>query len=212
MLVLGLTGGMAAGKTTVARAFRRLGMPVFDADVTVRRLQREGGGALPLLEQAFPGVIQHGRLDRGRLRDKVAGDPAALKVLEDIIHPLVRTAREAFLRQCQARNVPLCVLDVPLLWESGAAESCDLVLVVEAPLSLRLERISRRHELGGRMSVDVAKKLIARQMTDEERRQKADFVIRTDGTRRQTVRQVWRLVQQLSGDFPRRRPYLNLLS
>ncbi|WP_241663756.1 dephospho-CoA kinase [Oecophyllibacter saccharovorans] len=197
--VLGLTGGMAAGKTTVARAFQRLGVPVFNADAVVRKLQGRGGAAIPALQQLRPSVISNGCVDRAALRAELAKDPGLLKKLEVILHPLVRKERQVFLRQCRARGVPLCVLDVPLLWESGAAASCDLVLVVEAALSTRLARVKHRHLLGGRMTVALARQLMACQMNDEERRARADLIFSTEGRPAGVQRQVRRLAWALRG-------------
>ncbi|MBF0887492.1 MULTISPECIES: dephospho-CoA kinase [Gluconobacter] len=197
MRIIGLTGGMAAGKSTVATLFRRAGVPVFDADACVRRLQGEGGKALPLIEQIFPGTVVEGRLDRGALREIVRTQPDALKRLEAIMHPLVRAERARFLKQCRARKEPFCVLDIPLLMEIGEDRRCDLVVVAEAPMSTRLSRIRQRGRSGGRMSVTDAKGLLARQMSDHERRRRADIVIRTGLSRGHAARQVHALLHRL---------------
>lgn len=197
MQVIGLTGGMAAGKSTVAALFRHAGVPVFDADACVRDLQRPHGLAIAPLAKAFPMAVQRGRLDKAVLRALIAEDKTVLPRLEAIIHPLVRQQRQDFLAQCRAGNVPLCVLDIPLLWESGADKQCDVIVVVEAPLGVRLARIRKRHKQGGAMSEGDAKALLARQMTDQERRRRADIVIKTGLSRGYAAQQVFRLIADL---------------
>nr|WP_283092154.1 dephospho-CoA kinase [Gluconobacter kondonii] len=192
-----MTGGMAAGKSTVATLFRRAGVPVFDADACVRRLQGEGGKALPLIEQIFPGTVVEGRLDRGALREIVRTQPDALKRLEAIMHPLVRAERARFLKQCRARKEPFCVFDIPLLMEIGEDRRCDLVVVAEASMSTRLSRIRQRGRSGARMSMTDAKRLLKRQMSDHERRRRADIVIRTGLSRGHAARQVHALLHRL---------------
>ena len=197
MKILGLTGGMAAGKSTVASLFRQAGVPVFDADACVRQLQAPYGRAIPALQKAFPGVVHDGVLDRHALRRLITADPTVLSRLEAIIHPLVRQERKAFLRRCRSRQVPLCVLDIPLLWETGADRDCTLVMVALAPLSVRLSRIRQRYRKGGRMSEADAKILLARQMPDRERRRRADIVIKTGLSRACAARQVRALLASL---------------
>lgn len=188
---------MAAGKSTVAALFRRAGVPVFDADACVRTLQGEQGRALPLIGKTFPGTVRNGHLDRGALREAVRTRPGALKRLEAIMHPLVRAERVRFLKQCQARQEPFCVLDIPLLMEIGEDRRCDVVVVAEAPMGTRLSRIRQRGRSGGSMSVVDAKGLLARQMSDHERRRRADIVIRTGLSRGQAARQVHALLHRL---------------
>ncbi|KXV45748.1 dephospho-CoA kinase [Gluconobacter albidus] len=197
MRIIGLTGGMAAGKSTVATLFRRAGVPVFDADACVRVLQGEKGKALPLIGKTFPGTVADGHLDRVALREVVRARPDALKRLEAIMHPLVRTERERFLKQCRARKERFCVLDIPLLMEIGEDRRCDLVVVAQAPMNTRLARIRQRGRSGGRMSVADAKGLLARQMNDHERRRRADIVIRTGLSRGHAARQVHALLHRL---------------
>nr|WP_283091793.1 dephospho-CoA kinase [Gluconobacter sp. Dm-62] len=192
-----MTGGMAAGKSTVAALFRREGVPVFDADACVRALQGERGKALPLIGKEFPGTVREGCLDRAALREAVRGRPEALKRLEAIMHPLVRAERKRFLKQCRARQEPFCVLDIPLLMEIGEDRRCDMVVVAEAPMGTRLARIRQRGRGGEGMSVTDAKGLLARQMSDHERRRRAHIVIRTGLSRGQTVRQVHALLHRL---------------
>ncbi|MCX5614247.1 dephospho-CoA kinase [Bombella saccharophila] len=197
MYVLGLTGGMAAGKSTIAALFRRAKVPVFDADACVRRLQAPHGRAIGPLQRAFPAVVHNGQLDRVALRRLIGQDAAVLPRLEQIIHPLVKQERRAFLARCRARGVPFCVLDIPLLWETGAERDCTAVMVVEAPLAVRIARLRQRHQHRGQMSVEEAKAFLTRQMTDQERRQRADIVIKTGLSRAFSARQIHRFLQQL---------------
>ncbi|WP_029605399.1 dephospho-CoA kinase [Kozakia baliensis] len=193
MRVLGLTGGMGAGKTTVANIFRRSGWPVFDADATVHRLQAKGGAAIGPIAAQWPQTVRDGAVDRAALRQAVIGHPDQMRLLEQIIHPLVRQARTRFLRQALARKAPWCALDIPLLFETGAERECDVTLVVTAPLSVRLQRIMRRRSI----TETQARALVARQMNDTERQKRADIVIRTGLSRRHTLVQVRKLQRQL---------------
>lgn len=188
---------MAAGKSTVASLFRKAGVPVFDADACVRQLQAPYGRAVPALRKAFPGTVHDGVLDRAALRRLIAADATVLPQLEAIIHPLVRQERRAFLKRCRSRQVPFCVLDIPLLWETGADRDCTLVMVVSAPLSVRLSRIRQRYRRGRQMSEADAKALLARQMPDRERRRRADIVIETGLSRAHAARQVRALLVSL---------------
>ncbi|MXV44545.1 dephospho-CoA kinase [Saccharibacter sp. 17.LH.SD] len=197
MYILGLTGGMAAGKSTVSKLFRRAGVPVFDADACVRDLQKPHGKAIPEIERAFPEAVKEGVLQREKLRAIIAQKEGALAQLEAIIHPLVRQERKAFLQKCRHYGVHLCVLDIPLLMETGADKECDLVLVVQAPLSVRLARIRKRFRRDGKMSEAEARRLIARQMSDQERRRRADIVLQTGLSRGHLARQVHALVHRL---------------
>ena len=133
MKVLGLTGGIGMGKSTAANTFRRLRVPVFDADAAVHRLQGRGGAAVRPIEAAFSGTTRDGRVDREALRARVLGDPAALMRLEAIVHPLVRRAERAFLAAARRRGERLAVLDIPLLFETGGERRVDEVIVVTAP-------------------------------------------------------------------------------
>lgn len=197
MKIIGLTGGMAAGKSTVAALFRRAGVPVFDADATVRGLQAPGGKALPEIAHLFPGTVTDGQLDRHALRQAVVGDKLALKRLESVMHPLVRAERARFLRQCRARKEPFCMLDIPLLMEIGEDQNCDVVVVVQAPMTTRLSRIRQRGRGQARMTEEQARSLLARQMPDHERRRRAHIVIRTGLSRGSAARQVRALLHRL---------------
>ena len=193
MKVIGLTGGIGMGKSTAATAFRRARLPVFDADAAVRALQAPGGAALPAIAALLPDVVRDGVLDRAALRRAVAADPALLRSLERIVHPLVRAAQARFLARARRRGASIAVLDVPLLLETGSERACDLVLVVSAPPALQLDRVRRRRG----MSEAEASALIARQMPDREKRRRADLVIRTGLSRGHGLAQISRLLARL---------------
>jgi dephospho-CoA kinase len=193
MRVIGLTGGIGMGKSTVAGVFRRAHIPVFDADAAVHDLQAPGGAALPRISVAFPGTVIDGRLDRSRLRAAVLPDPAALKRLEAILHPLVRVRERAFLAHARRARVPAAVLDIPLLLETGGARRVDMVLVVSAPRAVQMQRVLKR----GRMSPAQIAQVIARQMPDAEKRRRADVVVRTGLSRHHAWQQVRLLIREL---------------
>ncbi len=193
MKTIGLTGGIGMGKSTVAGAFRRARVPVFDADAVVRAVQAPGGAALPGIAVLLPDAVRDGVLDRPALRRAVAADPALLRSLERIVHPLVRRAQARFLARARRRGAPLAVLDVPLLLETGADRACDLVLVVSAPRALQLHRVRQRRG----MDEAEAAALIARQMPDREKRRRADLVIRTGLSRSHGLGQIRRLLARL---------------
>ncbi len=193
MKIIGLTGGIGMGKSTAAKAFRRAGVPVYDADRAVRALQAPGGRALPAIAAAFPGVVRDGVLDRAALRAVVTSDPAARRVLEGIVHPMVRAAEEAFLARQRRRGARLVLLDIPLLLETGGERRVDHVVVVSAPADVQTARVRRR----GTMDAAQIRAFIAAQMPDAEKRRRADTVIRTGLSRYHTLRQIGRLIREL---------------
>jgi len=196
MLVLGLTGSIAMGKSTAAETFRSLGVPVFDADLAVHCLLAPGGTAVGPVTRAFPGCEDgRGGVDRRYLGRLVFEDPAALARLEAILHPLVRAAERRFLARCAAAGEPLVVLDIPLLLETGAEHLVDAVAVVSAPAFLQRQRVLRRPG----MSAERLHAIRRRQMPDMEKRRHADFVIQTGLSRRHAVRAIVRLVNRLRG-------------
>lgn len=203
MFVLGLTGSIGMGKSTAAAIFRRLGVPVHDADAAVHRLLAPGGTAVPAVLEAFPGVERsdaEGRLgiDRKVLGQIVFHDPAALKRLEDVLHPLVRAEAWAFLRRQARRRAEVVVLDIPLLFETGGARLCDAVVVVSAPAWLQAQRVLRRPG----MTPETFAAVRAKQMPDAEKRRRADFVVPTGlgkGETLRRLRRILRLVRQRPG-------------
>jgi dephospho-CoA kinase len=173
MIVLGLTGSAAMGKSATAQMFAEEGVPVFDADAAVHRLYE--GAAVAPVEAAFPGVTVNGRIDRERLAAKVLNNPEALKLLESIVHPLVRSVQDEFRREAEASGAPIAVLDIPLLFETGGDKRTDAVVVVTAPAEVQRARLMERPA----MTVEKTDALLARQMPDAEKRKRADFVIDT---------------------------------
>lgn len=193
MRVLGLTGGIGMGKSTTATLFRRAGVRVFDADAEVRALQAPHGRALPAIGRLVPGSVHDGVLDRGMLRRVALSDPAIIHGLEGILHPMVRRARERFLQRARRDGCRWVVLDIPLLFETGAERACDAVVVVSAPARVQRARVMRR----GRMTPEQLDAVLARQMPDAHRRRRADVVIETGLSRHDTVRQVQRLLRAM---------------
>ena len=190
--VLGLTGSIGMGKSTVADMFERLGVPVFDADSEVRRLQGPGGALVAAIERAFPGTTGPEGVDRARLGASVFGDPAALARLEEIVHPAVRAAREAFLREHAA--APLVVFDIPLLFEKGGRDEVDTVLVVTASPEVQRTRVLARPG----MTAERFEQILALQLPDARKRERADHLIDTGTRRAETERAVAALVDKLS--------------
>jgi dephospho-CoA kinase len=204
MIVLGLTGSIGMGKSTAAALLRRLGVPVHDADAAVHRLLGRRGAAVAAVAAAFPGTAGKAGIDRAALGRRVFGNPASLRRLEAILHPLVRADTDRFLRRMAARRVPLVVLDIPLLFESGGARRCDAIIVVSAPSFLQRARVLARP------GMDQARfaAILAKQMPDAEKRRRADFVVPTGLGRRLTLRRLAEIVKVASADrsrFSRRR-------
>jgi dephospho-CoA kinase len=173
MIVIGLTGSIGMGKSTTARMFSEEGFPVHDSDESVHRLY--AGAAAPLVEAAFPGVTIDGKIDRTILSGKVLGNPAAMKTLESIIHPLVRADADEFLRRSRESGAKLAVLDIPLLFETGGRDRVDKVVVVTAPADVQRARVLARPG----MTVDKFEAILARQVPDVEKRRQADFIVDT---------------------------------
>jgi len=192
MMIVGLTGSMAMGKTTAANYLKSLGLPVFDSDAAVHRLYEEE--AVDRIEQAFPGVAKNGRVDRKRLGEAIAGSPDALARLEAIIHPMVRRMQRDFVLGEEARGSRIVVLDIPLLFESGAEQLCDAVIVISAPEAVQRERLSARKG----MSPEKIDGLLQRQMPDAEKRARADFVVDSSGSIAGTREQLDRIIATLS--------------
>ena len=190
--VLGLTGSIGMGKSTVAAMFNALGVPVFDADAEVRRMQGPAGILLPRIEAEFPGSTGPAGVDRTALGEKVFGDPAALARLEAIVHPAVRVAREAFL--IEHGGALLVVFDIPLLFEKGGVEEVNAVLVVSAPAQVQRERVLARPG----MDAERFARILALQLPDAEKRAQADYLIETGCPLEQTRSAVAQLVDKLT--------------
>ncbi len=194
MIVLGLTGGIGMGKSNAAGIFRRLRIPVFDADAAVRRLQAPAGAALPAIGRAFPGTVRDGVLDRARLREAALASDAARRRLEAILHPAVRREQAKFLARARGAGARLVVLDVPLLFETGGDRRVDVVVVVSAPRDVQLARVRAR----GTLNAAQIAAMLAAQMPDSAKRARADAVVLTGLSRQQTQRQVIRIVKDSS--------------
>ena len=196
MFILGLTGSIGMGKSTTAGFFREAGVPVHDSDTVVHRLYE--GEAVAPVEAAFPGVTVDGRIDRGKLAEKLVGNPDAIKRLEAIVHPLVRAVSERFIAEQAARGARVIVLDIPLLFETGGEGRVDAVVVVSAPADVQRPRVLGR----AGMSAEKLDALLARQMSDAEKRARAHFVVdssRSFDSARAQVHGILRAVASLPG-------------
>lgn len=173
MLIVGLTGSIGMGKSTAAAHLRERGLPVFDADAEVHRLYA-GGKAVERIERAFPGTTTQEGVDRARLSAALLAHPQRMRELEAIVHPLVRDAERSFLNAEARRGTPIAVLEIPLLFESGADRMVDVVVVLSAPADVQRERVLKRG-----VSPEKLDTLLARQTPDAEKRRRADFVVDT---------------------------------
>ncbi|ANP46289.1 dephospho-CoA kinase [Candidatus Viadribacter manganicus] len=186
MIIIGLTGSIGMGKSTVASMFAEEGAPGFDSDAAVHALYAPGGAAVGPVEAAFPGVTKDGAIDRIALSARVVGNAEAIKRLEEIVHPLVRQAQMAFLQQHRDAGAPFVVLDIPLLFEGGGAKLVNKTVVVSAPAEVQRTRVLSRPG----MTVEKFEAILTRQMPDAEKRALADFVIDTGVSLEQTRTQV----------------------
>lgn len=173
MFVLGLTGSIGMGKSTTAKLFMEAGVPVYDADATVHALYE--GEAVAAIEATFPGTAVSGKVDRQKLSTFVVNDSAAMKKLEALVHPMLRAHESAFLTEAEKTKAPIAVLDIPLLFETGADSRVDAVAVVTTTPDIQRERILARPN----MTPDKLAVVLARQMPDEEKRRRADFIVDT---------------------------------
>ena len=198
MFILGLTGSIGMGKTSAASVFRRQKISVFDADEAVRQLLEKNGEAVEMVGEAFKEVVIDCQVNRNRLGEIVFGDAGALSTLEEIIHPLVRNKRIKFLRSEANRRQSLAVLDIPLLFETGEEINCDAVAVVTAPKFQQKIRVMRRGDMTETKFIGIIK----RQMLDQEKRKRADFIIPTGLGKRisfQSIQKIIRLVMTVPG-------------
>ena len=173
MIILGLTGSIGMGKSTTAKLFAEAGVPVYDADATVHMIYQ--GEAVPAIEAAFPGTTTGGKVDRNKLSAQVVHDPAAIKRLELIVHPLLRAYHHTFLHDAETSGAPVAVVDVPLLFETGGEKRVDAVVVVTTTPEIQRQRILARDQMTGE-KLDA---ILARQLPDAEKRKRADFVVDT---------------------------------
>ena len=198
MIILGLTGSIGMGKSATAAMFAEEGCPVYDADAEVHRLYAKGGAAVGPVGAAFPGVVEDGAVDRGKLSDQVVGKPEALDRLNGIVWPLMGANRRAFFEAAERAGADIVVLDIPLLFETGGERNMDAVVVVSAPLEVQRARVLAREGMNeGKLDA-----ILARQMADKEKRAKAHFIVDTSrgfDAARQQVRDV--LARLRAGDF-----------
>jgi dephospho-CoA kinase len=173
MIILGLTGSIGMGKSTTAKLFVEAGVPVYDADATVHMIYE--GEAAPAIEAAFPGTTVDGKVDRTKLSAKVVHDAAAMKRLEQIVHPMLRAYHQKFLDEAEQSGAPVAVVDVPLLFETGGEKRVDAVVVVTTSPEVQRERILARDN----MTAEKLEAILARQLPDAEKRKRADFVVDT---------------------------------
>ena len=198
MVILGLTGSIGMGKSTTAGFFAEAGAPVHDADAAVHRLY--AGAAAAAIEAAFPGTTAGGKVDRAKLGEQVLKDPAALKRLEAIVHPLVRRDEERFLQAAEGAGATVAVLNIPLLFETGGETRCDAVVVVSAPPEMQRARVMERPG----MTEEKFASLLGKQVPDAEKRRRADFVVDTSKDLDSTRAQV-RAILQAAAKLPKRR-------
>ncbi len=195
MIVIGLTGSIGMGKSTVAKMFAQAGAPSFDSDAAVHELYAPGGAALVPIGAAFPGVVSGGGVDRAALSARVVGDAEAMRRLEAIVHPLVRQEQARFIAAQREAGADYVVLDIPLLLELGRASEVDVVVVASAPLAMQRARVLARPG----MTEEKFERLLALQMPDAEKRARADFVIDT-GADIETTRAQVRAVLDALGE------------
>jgi len=175
MIILGLTGSIGMGKSATAAMFATEGLPVYDADAAVHALYEKGGAAVAPLSERFGDILKDGAVDRAALRAKVVDDPDAMKDLEQIVHPLVGQSQLNFRQQALESESKIAVVDIPLLFETGGDQRCDFVVVVTAPADLQKARVLAR----GEMSEEQFEQIRAKQMSDADKRARADFIIST---------------------------------
>ena len=184
MITLALTGSIGMGKSTVAAMFAGAGIPTFDADAVVRRLQGPGGRLVPAIEARFPGTTRNGAVDRDALSSAVLGDRDELAALESIVHPAVHHERTRFI--VEHGDAKALLFDIPLLFETGGDQAFDKVIVVSAPKEVQRERVLARPG----MTEEKFARILDRQMADEEKRARADFIVDTSGSLENTRKQV----------------------
>jgi dephospho-CoA kinase len=199
MIILGLTGSIGMGKSATAGMFREIGAPVYDADAAVHNLYEAGGAAVGPLSERFGDILKSGAIDRAALRAKVVDDPDAMKNLEAIVHPLVGMSQLNFRQEALESGANFAVLDIPLLYETGGDQRCDYVVVVSAPAKVQKERVLAR----GEMSEFQFEQIKAKQMSDADKRARADFIISTAfgfDFARAHVQAISDLLNQISAD------------
>lgn len=190
-VILGLTGSIGMGKSTVAKMFADEGVPLFDADAVVHRLQGPEGELVAAIEACFPGTTDADGVNRSALAERVLAEPQALQNLEGLVHPAVARERRTFL--ADHRDAPLVVLDIPLLFEKGLSGAVDKIAVVSAPADVQSRRVLARPG----MTPGKFASILALQLPDEEKRRRADYIIETGGSLEETREAVRRIVAGL---------------
>ena len=191
MLLIGLTGSIGMGKSTIAKRFIERGVPVIDADRVVHDLYE--GAAVAPIEDAFPGTTAQGRVDRGKLSQHLLADPAGFKRLEAIVHPLVHEAERRALQEHADAGAELAVLEVPLLFETGGDARVDVTVVASAPEDVQRERVLARED----MTAAKFEAIRARQLPEAEKRRRADFIVETHLTIPESYAQVDQIIGAL---------------
>ena len=175
-IILGLTGSIGMGKTTTAKMFAKYGIPVWEADTSVHKLYSKEDEAVELFKEKFPSSIVNNEVSRAELKKLINDDERNLKTIETLIHPLVSNDRKRFVKAAEKKNIPLIVLDIPLLFEKGHEKSVDYIAVVSVTKETQRKRVLKRNT----MTPEMVEKILGIQMSDAEKRHKADFVIITD--------------------------------
>ncbi len=199
MIVLGLTGSIGMGKSTTAKLFAEAGVPVYDADATVHLVYE--GEAAPLIEAAFPGTTADGKVDRAKLSAQVVGNDAAMKRLEQIVHPLLGAYHKKFLDYAERSGAPVAVVDVPLLYETSGEKRVDAVVVVTTDPEQQRQRIMARDN----MTPEKLDAILGRQLPDAEKRKRADFVVDTSDGLDPVRARIGEILEQ-AATMKRRRP------
>lgn len=194
MLIVGLTGSVGMGKSETAKMFARHGVPVFDADAIVHKLQATAGRAIAPIRAAFPDVIKGGALDRAALGAIIFSDTEAKKQLEAIMHPMVAEERIRFFDSAEKSGVPFVVLDIPLLFETGGDKACHKLVVASAPAHIQRERVLARPG----MSAEKFEQILAKQTPDADKRAKADYIIETSKGLASAEAQVAGIIEDLT--------------
>lgn len=191
--IIGLTGGIGMGKSTAAKILNGFGLPVYNADRAIHDLLRKGGKGVKPVAKLFPEALKRGAMDRKIIGQSVFHHPAKLKRLEKILHPLVHKIEKDFLNQAQTKKAAAVILEIPLLFETGADKRCDIVICVTAPKHVQKTRVLiRKH-----MTKERFKAILARQMPDAEKRKKADYVVQTGKGYVDTRRQLSKIMDEL---------------
>jgi len=196
MIVIGLTGSIAMGKTETAKMFAKLGIPVCDSDAIVHELYDRGGAAVKPIKDLFPDTVVDGRVDRAKLAAKLAEEPDAFQLTESIVHPLVYREQQRFLERCRTQQARMVVIDIPLLFETGRDRDVDYIVVVSAPPEIQRARALERPG----MTEERFETLIARQTPDAQKRARADFVVDSSQGRDHAFAQVRGIVAKLVAD------------